>query len=102
MASRSSTLSPIARMRLNISRHDSPASTSRRVRLLATRVLLPLEPLASTVIRTIRLRIRLFCVDEAAELQRLSEQLRLRVLEESAPALTPQPSRIDHANQQRA
>jgi hypothetical protein len=40
-------------MRFINSRHERPATTRMRVVELETTVLLPLEPLASTVIRTI-------------------------------------------------
>src|SRR5579883_3614900 len=54
-------------MRLKISRHDMPASARIRVCVRETTVLLPFEPLASTVIRTMFFRIRLSHVEEAAE-----------------------------------
>src|SRR6202023_1175435 len=51
MASSSRGSSPACCMRFRISRQESPASTRMRVRFVATTVLLPFEPLASTVIR---------------------------------------------------
>src|SRR5271155_5051631 len=64
MASRVRGSSPAACMRLKSSRQETPASTRIRVRVLETTVLLPREPLASTVIRTMKMRIRLMCVEE--------------------------------------
>ncbi len=47
-----------AAIRRSSSRHDSPASTSTRVRLEEMTVLLPFDPEASTVIRIMASRIR--------------------------------------------
>jgi hypothetical protein len=51
-------------MRFSSSRQESPASSRIRVRLLATTVLLPLEPDASTVIRIMDYRITPMRVEE--------------------------------------
>ena len=53
-------------MRLSSSRQESPASTRMRVRLLATRVLFPLEPEANTVMRIIEKSIRGLMVENRA------------------------------------
>src|SRR6185312_5008674 len=56
--------SPAAAMRLKSSRQDRPTSTRIRVRDEERTVLLPLEPLASTVIFTIKMRIPLNGVED--------------------------------------
>ena len=53
IASRVAGSSSAARILLKSSRHDIPASTRIRVRALETTMLLPFDPLASTVIRII-------------------------------------------------
>src|SRR5579883_1936718 len=69
MASSASGSSLTERIRLKSSRQESPASTRMRVREVATMALLPLEPLASTVIRTMLFRILPIGVEERENCQ---------------------------------
>src|SRR5277367_1516753 len=88
MASRVRGSSPAACMRLKSSRHETPASTRMRVRVLETTVLLPREPLASTVIRTMKMRIRPMRVEDEAE-TRAGVSIQLRVFHSRTPAVEP-------------
>src|SRR5579884_2554168 len=56
-------------IRLKSSRQESPASTRMRVLELETMVLLPLEPLASTVILTMFFRILPTGVEETGQIR---------------------------------
>src|SRR6476619_533707 len=64
IALRVAGFSPTAFIRLKSSRQLRPASTRMRVRVEATIVLLPREPLASTVILTMRIRIQRIAVQD--------------------------------------
>src|ERR1700733_4205729 len=91
-------------MRFSSSRQESPASTRMRVRLLETRVLFPLEPEASTVIRIISkayaLDLLIQCDFSTGVTIQGTPSVSISV--KSAPRFAPQPAGIDHANKQRA
>src|ERR1700678_2279000 len=99
--------SPALCMRLRSSRQESPASTRMRVRLLATIVLLPLDPEASTVMRIIRSGYAP-CVWKRETLKEglltlLRPRHRKRIFNlisvKSASGFTAEPAGIDHTDQ---
>src|SRR5689334_16101925 len=90
-------------MRRRVSRQEMPASIRMLVPELARTAVLPREPEASTVMRTMKRRIVENAVDKRVifVLRTLGTDVAL-VLVESPSAFLSQPPRIDHFDQQRA